>query len=100
VVAERGTFAARLSTSPYELVIASYADAVSLRNELRSVPIPPDIIPILHKPTKEVAGEAQRQFRHLLLPFAMSNVDALNEIDRVLEERREGRFNGAPGGTR
>ena len=97
-VAEQGTAVARTSAASFDVVIASYADAIRLRQELQAAPSRPDVLPILNKPTKEVAAEAHRQFRHLLLPHAMTNPEALAEIDRLMERRRDGAATAPPTG--
>ena len=61
-VAEQGTAVARTSAGQFDLVIASYADAIKLREELRASPSRPDVLPILNKPTKQLAAEAHTQF--------------------------------------
>jgi hypothetical protein len=97
-IAEQGTAVARTSATSFDLVIASYPDALKLRHELLASRSRPDVLPILNKPTKELAAEAYRQFPHLLLPHAMTNPEALAEIDRLMERRREGAGAAAPPG--
>jgi len=74
----------------YDVVIADYADAGKIKEELQAVPSRPDVLPILYKPTKAVAAEAQKEYPYLIKPDAMSKHDALAEIDHLMELRLKG----------
>ena len=82
----------------YDLVIAEYVDAVKVKEQLESVPSRPDVLPILYKPTKTDAAEAERTYPFLLKPEAMSKSEALAEIDHLMMRRLHGTTAGA--GTR
>jgi len=79
-----------LAGAPYDLVIADYADAVKIKDQLASVPSRPDVLPILYKPTKTDAAEAERAYPFVLKPQAMSKAEALAEIDHLMMSRLHG----------
>ena len=80
------TFAA----THFDLVIAEYADAGRIKSQLESVPSRPEVLPILYKPTKTAAAEAEKEYRFLLKPHAMNKAEALKEIDHVMSLRLNG----------
>ena len=88
VTVENGT---RLSpifaAAQYDVVIADYTDAEKIKEELQSVAPDLGLLPILYKPTKAVAAEAEKAYHHVIKPDAMSKHDALAEIDHVMELR-------------
>jgi hypothetical protein len=85
---------ARLSqifaAATYDVVIADYADTGKIKGELQSVASRPGLLPILYKPTKAVAAEAEKEYHSLIKPDAMSKHDALAEIDHLMELRLKG----------
>jgi hypothetical protein len=82
---------ARLSqmfaAAKYDVVIGDYADTSKIKEELQSVTSKPGLLPILYKPTKAVAAQAEKEYDCLIKPDAMSKHDALAEIDRLMELR-------------
>lgn len=76
-----------LAAAPYDVVIADYGDSDKIRGSLRSVESRAGLLPILYKPSKAVADEAEREFSCLIKPHAMTKYDALAEIDRLMELR-------------
>lgn len=76
-----------LAATKFDVVIADYADVGRIKAELRLVASEPGLLPILHKPTKAVAAEAEKEYHCLLRPDAMSKHDALAEIDHLMELR-------------
>ena len=78
-----------LAAAPYDVVIAGYADSGRIREDLRSVPSHPGLLPILYKPSPAVAQEAEREYVCLIKPHAMTKYDALAEIDRLMQLRLE-----------
>ncbi len=88
VAVDRGTnLSAALAAMPYDLVIADYADADRIKNDLQSAASRPELLPILYKPTKAVAAEAEKRYSCLIKPELMSKYDALAEIDRLMESK-------------
>ena len=76
-----------LASAPYDVVIADYGDSSRVRENLRAVESRAGLLPILYKPSKAVAEEAEREFTCLIKPHAMTKYDALAEIDRLMELR-------------
>jgi len=84
------------AAASYDIVIADYADAGKLKEELRSVPSNPGLLPILYKPTKAVAAGAQKEYQCLIKPETMTKYDALAEIDRLMVLRQKGTTAAGP----
>lgn len=79
-----------VSSGPYDLVIAEYADASRVKAAISDLPSRPDVLPILHEVTKAVAAEAEREYPFLLKPQVMSKTEALVQIDHLMDLRRKG----------
>lgn len=77
-----------LAAAPYDLVIADYSDSSRVREHLRTAASTAGLLPILYKPSKAVAEQAEREFICLIKPHAMTKYDALAEIDRLMELRQ------------
>lgn len=75
------------ASARYDLVIAAYGDAGQVKEQLQTIPSSPDVLPILDKPTKAVAAEAERAYHFLLNTSAMNKFEALAEIDRLMSQR-------------
>jgi hypothetical protein len=78
-----------LATTAFDVVIAGYGDSTRIRDGLRAVASRPDLLPILYKPSKTAAAEAEREYVCLIRPDAMTKYDALAEIDRLMQRRLE-----------
>ena len=78
-----------LANGRYDLVIAEYADAGRVKAQLESIPSRPDVLPVLKNPSKAVTAEAEKSYPFLLKPRAMTNFDALVEIDNLMSRRAE-----------
>jgi hypothetical protein len=76
-----------LAAAPYDLVIADYSDSGRIREDIRAIASRPGLLPILYKPSKAVAEQAEREFVCLIKPHAMTKYDALAEIDRLMQLR-------------
>jgi hypothetical protein len=85
-----------LANGQFDLVIAAYADAGRLEGELAAIPSRPDVLPILIKPTREVAAAAARAYPHRLEIDAMTKTEALVEIDELMAGRRHGVAGSTP----
>jgi len=79
-----------LAAAHYDLVIADYADAGHIGNDLQPASSKPAILPILYKPTKTVEAEADKRYAFLIRPEAMTKYDALAEIDRLMQSKLNG----------
>ena len=88
VTVENGTrLSPIVAAAQYDVVIADYTDTAKIKEELQSVAPDLGLLPILYKPTKAVAAEAEKAYHHVIKPDAMSKHDALAEIDRLIELR-------------
>jgi hypothetical protein len=81
-----------LATAKYSLLIAEYSDVEALKKEVDAAPAGPAILPILLDANKPVEAQIRRDFHCLIKPSAMTDNDALVEIDHALDVRlKEGR---------
>src|SRR5262245_5155898 len=87
---------ATVANGQFDLVIAAYADAGQLEQELTAMPSRPALLPILVKPTPEVAAAAARAYPHRLEIDAMTKAEALAEIDELMAARRHGVARSTP----
>jgi hypothetical protein len=95
VVAHGTAIRPTLAGDRFDLVIAAYADADWLEHELAAIPSRPHVLPILYKPTPEVAATAARAYHHVLEINAITKAAALAEIDEVMAARQNGVRAGA-----
>jgi hypothetical protein len=77
-----------LAAEHYDLVVADYADADRIKEDLQSSG--PELLPILYKPTRVVEAEAEKRYTFLIKPDVMTKFDALAEIDRLMQVKRKG----------
>ena len=90
VVLDRtASVSAVLTASPYDVVIADYVDADRLKVDLQSAASKAALLPILNQSSKDIESAATRQYPFLIKPHAMTRYDALAEIDRLMESRRQ-----------
>ena len=88
VVVERGAdLSQALAAAQYDVVIADYADSAQVNTNLQSVSSKPSLLPILDKPTKAVAIQAEKEYHCLIKLHAMTKYDALEEIDHLVGMR-------------
>jgi len=78
---------AALSASRYDVLMADYQDTERLRAEMKSAASAPAFLPILNTTSKNIEGEAMRQYAYLLRPHVMTKYDAIDEVDRLIESR-------------
>ena len=71
----------------HDLVLANYDVAPSIERSLQTVPVRPDVVPVVSKPTKAVVAEAREHFAAVIVE-KMDFVDALREIDKLMKARR------------
>jgi hypothetical protein len=79
-----------LVASTFDVVIADYLDADRLKEDLRAASSTAALLPILNTPDKALETEAMRHYGFLIKPHAMTKFDALAEIDRLMDSRRQG----------
>jgi hypothetical protein len=86
MVGDRSRLDDALKTGRYDLVLVDLADAPSVEEELRAVPSPPVVVPVVYEGTKAEAEAVKKHYRCLLkAPDKSGNY--LNAIDRALEEK-------------
>jgi len=71
----------------HDLVFANYDVARSIERSLQTVPVRPDVVPVISKPTQDVVAEARVHFAAVIVE-KMDPVDALEEIDKLMKSRR------------
>lgn len=84
VLQREADFVHALSAAKYDLLIADYADVYTISKALDFVPRP-IILPIVL--SKAAEGDARRDFLCLIRPYAMTQHEALAEIDRAMAAR-------------
>lgn len=73
----------------YDLVLAHYADVATVKAQLQSLPATPDVLPILDARSKGLSAQAEREYQFLITP-GMTRLDALDQIEHVMERRLNG----------
>ena len=86
-VQNAGGVSQAFTATKYDVVIADYAEAAHLKEELQSSPSKPWLLPVLSNATKAMAAEASKEFVCLIRPEAMTKYDALAQIDHLMERR-------------
>jgi len=87
-VVERGEdIAPILAAAKYSLLIAEYSDVDALKRVIDVAPAPPAMLPILLQPNKALEAQLKRDFHCVIKPSAMTDHDALVEIDHALDFR-------------
>jgi len=76
-----------IGDATYDVVIAAFADARQIEARLQSLPGPPNVLPVLHKPTADESAAAAAKYHCKLEPDAMTKHEALAEIDHLMERR-------------
>lgn len=92
ILAERSTRPLQISAAAFDVVITSYSDALQLRDQFRVAAKGPGVLPVLKK---KVAATAQQQFPYLLVEGSTED-QALEQIDRFMEQRRKDAISSAP----
>ena len=87
VMAHDANVSDMLTSTRFDIVIAAFADAQDLERLLQSHSSRPDVLPILYRPTPEVSAAAAASYHCRLEPERMTKVDALAEIDHLMERR-------------
>ncbi len=86
IVGEHSRLDDALKTGHYDLVLADLADAAGIEEQLRALPSPPVVVPVVYEGTKAEAEAVKAHYRCLLkAPDKSGNY--LNAIDRALEEK-------------
>lgn len=75
------------SAGKYDVVITGYSEARAVGTTLDGLQSRPALLPLMYKATKHQETEAQATYRCLLRPEKMTQFQALEEIDRLLDLR-------------
>jgi hypothetical protein len=70
-----------------DVLLVHYADLPAVMSGMQSLAIKPEILPILGKESMALATQAQKDYPFLIVPERMTPVDALDQIDHVMERR-------------
>jgi hypothetical protein len=87
VVADGADLAKALAGERYDVVIADYGDVQVVGRVLSQAGTTPGVLPVLRKSSKAVKADARRQFTFLIEAGEMTDVEALKEIDRLMQLR-------------
>jgi DNA-binding NtrC family response regulator len=86
-VTEQAALSKAVTGKRYDLVIADFADAETIRAHFTDESAQPAFLPIVHNATESQKADATRRFHYVIVPEQMTPHDALDRIDRVLELR-------------
>jgi hypothetical protein len=76
-----------LASTKFDVVITDYANTTMVMERFRAVSAEPGVLPILHEPTKAQETEARKQYHCIIRPEKMTEYDALEEIDHLMQLR-------------
>lgn len=86
-VTEPAALSKAVTGNRFDLVIADFADADTVRAQFAAAPAQPAFLPIIHNASESLKAEAARQFHYVIVPEQMTPYDALDRIDQVLDLR-------------
>src|SRR3954466_6788385 len=78
-----------LKTAAYQVVITGYSDAPRVTTALREANVPSAVLPVLYKAARAEEQEAASAYTCLLRPEKMTQFDALETIDRLLDSQKK-----------
>src|SRR3954464_15320521 len=78
-----------LKTSAYQVIITSYGDAPRVKSALRDANAPSAVLPVIYKAPRAEEQEAAAAYTCLLRPEKMTQFDALEMIDRLLDSQKK-----------
>ena len=76
-------------TTAYQVIIASYGDAPRVKSALRDANAPSAVLPVIYKAPRAEEQEAAAAYTCLLRPEKMTQFDALEMIDRLLDSQKK-----------
>jgi hypothetical protein len=77
-----------LGSGKYDVVLADYSDASSLKKEVHTAKASPALIPVVYNPSTDQRAAAEKQYSCLITP-AKKNYDLLKVVDQVMVSRAE-----------
>ncbi len=89
-VVKNGDLQGTVANGKYDLIISDYRDAAKIAEAFHSIPVAPDILPVLSNASKTVVEAVKKTYSHVIDADAMDRYQALAEIDRVMETRIKG----------
>jgi hypothetical protein len=81
------TLAAALRDGKHDIVLADLADASRIAPEVKAAPNPPQVIPVMHKPTPDAQAAAEKEWA-CVVENPGDKTEVLASIDQVLEKRK------------
>jgi hypothetical protein len=78
-----------LKTAPYQVVITGYSDAPRVKTALHDANAPSAVLPVIYKVPRAEEQEAATAYTCLLRPEKMTQFDALEMIDRLLDSQKK-----------
>ena len=79
--------AAALRDGKHDIVLADLADASRIAPEVKAAPNPPQVIPVMHKPTTDAHAAAEKEWA-CVVENPGDKTEVLASIDQVLEKRK------------
>ena len=79
-----------LASGKYDLVITDYQDIPVVRSGFTAASGQPRVLPILEQPTKALSDEVAKQYHCVIKIGQMTQYDALDQIDHLMEMRLKG----------
>lgn len=79
--------AAAVASQPYDLVIADYGYLLRLKPAIESAATTPHVLPVMSQSSQQTLAAVRGEFYSVIDPATMSPVEALQEIDRLMEHR-------------
>jgi hypothetical protein len=89
-VVNEATLAQALATAKYEIVITGFSHVGAAKEALHAASSTAVLLPVIYKPTKQEEGEAKLAYQCLLRPEKMTEFQALEEIDRLIDLHAKG----------
>ena len=86
-VTSRPALAQALASEKYQVVITGYRQAALTRVALQEARSTAALLPVIYQVTKAEAEEARTAYACLITPEKMTNYDALEEIDRLIDSQ-------------
>ena len=87
VTVKADVLASTLRDGKHDLVLADVSDAPRIAPELKAAPNPPELLPVMRKPTPDALAEATKEWS-CVVSDPGDKYEILTSIDKVLEKRK------------
>jgi len=87
VTVKPDALAGALRTGKHDLVLADFADAPRIAPELKTAPTPPELLPVMKKPTPDAFAAAEKEWS-CVVGDPSDKYEVLTSIDKLLEKRK------------